>query len=174
MGNMSKALEVCGSNGGLNECSNVDKPSKMFEYLRSSGLTREKMNSIKLWKRSFGDLFENFGIKKSKSNCYKIKKIIMRKFSTEHQPANIKDSSDSISVRFEGNEISREINVHTIPESCRSPIPEENTIDIVTGRNISSGTRKSDKSIDIATGRNVSSSFEKVPEVILNTYKYKS
>ncbi|KAG5894947.1 hypothetical protein JTB14_023296 [Gonioctena quinquepunctata] len=154
MGNMSKALEVCGSNGGSNECSKVDKPSKIFEYLRSTGLTREKMNSIKLWKRSFGDICEKFGIKKCKRNCYKIKKMIMRKFSIERQPDKIKDRSDSFSVRFEGNEISREINIHTIPESCRSSIPEENTI----GRNIPSGTRKSDKSIEIGTGRNFSSS----------------
>ncbi|KAG5875665.1 hypothetical protein JTB14_021835 [Gonioctena quinquepunctata] len=80
--------------------------------------------------------------------------MIMRKFSIERQPDKIKDRSDSFSVRFEGNEISREINIHTIPESCRSSIPEENTI----GRNIPSGTRKSDKSIEIGTGRNFSSS----------------
>ncbi|KAG5870376.1 hypothetical protein JTB14_016143 [Gonioctena quinquepunctata] len=131
MRNMSKALQMCGSNRGSNECSKVDKPSKMFEYLRSSGLTREKMNSIKLWKRRFVDLCENFSIEKSKRNCYKIKKKIMRKFSTEHQPDNMKDSFDPISVLFEGNEIVREMDVHTILESCRSPIPEENTIDII-------------------------------------------
>lgn len=155
MGDMSKALEMCGSN----ECSKVDRPSKMFEYLRSKGLTWEKVNSIEFWKRSFGDLCENFNIKKSKRNCFKIKKMFMRKFSTEHQPHNIKDSSDSISVRFGGDEISGEINAHTIPETCHSPLTDENTIDNVTGINISSGTHKSDdKSIEIVTDRNFSSS----------------